>query len=496
MKESTRAKDTPKKNAEGIVIRNRRRLDSASKLLLDRHPFYGYLIMQMKRIYDKNLTTYSSIQVRDRSIILFLHPDIEELPLQNIAAIMENACLYLILGYLKNRKYIENDILDNMSGAIAANELSSAKSLMHEMESPVVEDFKDFKSKETKEWYYETLQELMEKIAQKFSMQSPFGNQGEDNGSGDPGTDKSNNGKDTSGHGDNSQEAPGGDRDPSEGDRGPEEEGGCSGEEGGDISEQLTEEQKEALEKAIGEVADTMQKIQDNPKQAANEIADRAFKEILQHSKMGETDADTGAVKHVLKNALQEAFKKSRGTLPGNISKIVSEILETKTMPWNVILRRHMLKSVKFDSRKTWMRESRRLPGIVRGKKFDNRCNIYILLDTSGSIGEKYISVFSNEMKGMVKHGHKVMVVPCDTQVQTVYRFVDRIHVWEGGGGTTLFPAIKYIREESKDQVDLCIILTDGQCDVFPKPPFPVIWALTRDNSAPVDWGLQIQLKE
>ena len=503
MKESPRAKDTPRETG-GIAIRNRRRLDSASKLLLDKHPFYGHLIMQMKRIYDRDLTTYSSIQVRDRSIILYLHPDIETLQLQNISAIMENACLYLVLGYLRNRKYIENDILDNISGAIAANELSSAKSLMKEMGSPTVEEFDKFKSKETKEWYYESLKELMEKMKQKFKMESPLdgqgGQSGEDGEEGeegdgsdsdarDPGDAKPGRGKQGNAR---SQADPSADQgEPSEGEGGD----GVPGEDS-DGNEPLTEEQQRALEKALEEAAETINKIQSDPRGSADEFSEKAFKEILQHGKMSETDADTGAVKHVLKNAMQEAFKKSRGVTPGNISKLVSEILETKTMPWNVILRRHMLKSVKFDSSKTWMRESRRLPGIVRGKKFDHRCNIYILLDTSGSIGEKYISVFSNEMKTMVKHGHKVMVIPCDTQVHTPYRFIDRIHVWEGGGGTTLYPAIKYIKEESKDQVDLCIILTDGYCDVFPKPSFPVIWALQKDCKAPVDWGLQIQLKE
>jgi len=468
------------KNSEGFTIRNRRRLDSASRLLLDRHPFYGHLIMQMKRMYDKELTTYSSVNVRDRSIVLFLHPDIEELPLHNISAIMENACLYLVLGYLKNRKYIENDVVDGMSSAIAANELNSWKALMVEMGSPSVKDFPGFNEKDTKEYYRLKLEELMEKFGQQFRMESPMSGPGD---GGDDGEPQPGNGGEpqveddapelsqsdpNGGQGSETPMAmamnPGSSGKPEDGDH------------GGDSGEPT-------------EIKDA--------KDLADKLSDRVFKEILQHGKMTETDPDTGAVKQVIKNAMQEAFKKSRGVTPGNVSKLISEILETQTMPWNVILRRQMQKSVKFESTKTWMRESRRLPGVVKGKKFDHRCNIYILLDTSGSCtDDKTISVFSNEMKTMTKHGHKVYVVPCDTQVHTPYLFHDRIHVWEGGGGTTLYPGMKWIKEEANDRPDLCIILTDGACDVFPRPPFPVIWALLKNCKAPVDWGLQINLKE
>lgn len=466
------------KNSEGFTVRNRRRLDSASRLLLDRHPFYGHLIMQMKRMYDRDLTTYSSINVRDRSIILFLHPDIEELPLHNIAAIMENACLYLVLGYLKNRKYIENEVIDGMSSAIAANELNSWKQLMVEMGSPSVKDFPGFNEKDTKEYYRLKIEELMEKFGQQFKMESPMPGPGEGGDDGEP--------------------QPGNNGEPQVDDNAPEIPRDSQGQ-GMDSNQAMAMAMKSGGSGEPGDDSDGESEAEEikDAKDLTDKLSERVFKEILQHGKMTETDPDTGAVKQVIKNAMQEAFKKSRGVTPGNVSKLISEILETQTMPWNVILRRQMQKSVKFESTKTWMRESRRMPGVVKGKKFDHRCNIYILLDTSGSCtSDKIISVFSNEMKTMTKHGHKVYVVPCDTQVHTPYLFSDRIHVWEGGGGTTLYPGMKWIKDEAKERPDLCIILTDGMCDVFPKPPFPTIWALLKNCKAPVDWGMQINLKE
>lgn len=426
-----------------INIRGRQVVDTASRELLNRHPFYGHLVMQMRRRFDKTLTTYTSINVVGRSIVLYLRPEVNQLPRERIRALLENACLYMVLEYIRNRKYIEEPLIDAMASAIAANEHSSEKRLMKDMNSPTVEDF-DFKGGETKEYYLTMLREWFENFKASMTPPSEFGGP----------------------H--------------------PPDPMNISGEDDAE-DEELDQDPEKDLKNQI--------QPDDTPDQVIEKIT-KMFTELLDHNKSGDSNPDKGAVRQVVKHALQEAMKKSRGILPGGISKIVADILDTKTMPWNIILRRMMMKSIRCGSRNTWMKESRRMPGLVKGRKPEYKCNVFIVMDTSGSIEEKYISVFSNEMKIMAKHGHQILVIPCDTQVYTPYRFKDKLRTWDGGGGTTLKPGIDWIRDNVKETVDLVIILTDGACDTFPKPPYPVIWALEKDCTAPVDWGVQINLKE
>ena len=69
-------------------------------------------------------------------------------------------------------------------------------------------------------------------------------------------------------------------------------------------------------------------------------------------------------------------------------------------------------------------------------------------------------------------------------------------HKYMGGGGNDFNPLFEYIRDQ-KLNPNVLIFFTDGYT-ICPeeKPPYPVIWMLTKGGVAPVPWGQVIYYEE
>jgi predicted metal-dependent peptidase len=125
---------------------------------------------------------------------------------------------------------------------------------------------------------------------------------------------------------------------------------------------------------------------------------------------------------------------------------------------------------------------------------------VAVAIDTSGSTSED-LPTFMSELKSLLKEFQRVEVtlIECDAEITRVGVFsedtVDQLDKssFKGGGGTDFRPPFRYL----EDKPPACLIyLTDGYGQAPKKPPvFPVLWVVTKDGTAPADWGQLVYLK-
>lgn len=178
----------------------------------------------------------------------------------------------------------------------------------------------------------------------------------------------------------------------------------------------------------------------------------RRMREILQQKIMQEAAAES---------------KRTKGTVPGFIEGLVTEITEPK-IPWRDRIRNAMMSSIITDTSYTkWNKRNcslgTRLPGYLK-----EGLNAIIHLDTSGST-YNLLSDFVSEIKGIAElvPGSTVTVIQCDSDIQSVDDISADFEQFEakGFGGTSHEPVVEYINKmETKPRV--FISFTDGYSDI------------------------------
>lgn len=212
-------------------------------------------------------------------------------------------------------------------------------------------------------------------------------------------------------------------------------------------------------------------------------------------------DAPNGASKDKIKSAQEESewkiavaqaahIAKQRGLLPAGIERMVEELMEP-ILPWRDILRRFMTEKANDDF--TWARPNRRLIGgglyLPSRRSEDAAGEFVVIIDTSGSIGQKELTEFASEIKSIhadVKP-RKLHVLYCDAAVAHVDSFgpEDELHfAAHGGGGTDFRPPFDWIEKNCQD-VKCAVYLTDGYGAFPEEQPFPVLWAINNDQVVP-----------
>jgi len=167
------------------------------------------------------------------------------------------------------------------------------------------------------------------------------------------------------------------------------------------------------------------------------------------------------------KDALIKSYmmQKTAGKVPGYLQLTVNRILEPK-ISWNILLREAVRYGYGRTLISTYKKPSRKhdsLPGHARYTIPD----VYIMLDTSGSIDKYMLEQFLSEIYAIAKLS-AVHVIPWDA---TVYKPIKATSPREvinklapnlrGGGGTVIYDALVYVNAQMKMR-DIVIILTDG----------------------------------
>jgi predicted metal-dependent peptidase len=197
--------------------------------------------------------------------------------------------------------------------------------------------------------------------------------------------------------------------------------------------------------------------------------------------------------------AAEQALRSAKvcGHELGGVDRPLSESREAQ-QDWGAILRDFIAAVAPSDYR--WSPPNRRyvasglyLPSVERRGLGE----IVIVVDTSGSIGERVLEQFAAEISAISEEAQPeaILVVYCDAAVQSIQEFRASEPVKlepKGGGGTDFRPAFDWVTEN--DIAPACLIyLTDLCCDSFPEAPdYPVLWVT--DSRRTARFGETIQL--
>ena len=190
-----------------------------------------------------------------------------------------------------------------------------------------------------------------------------------------------------------------------------------------------------------------------------------------------------------ISSAANEA--KSRGKLPGNLETLISELLEP-IIDWRVVLARFLRTSDKSDY--SWVRFNKRLissglylPGLYNPALGE----ITIIVDTSGSVSDTELQVFSSETSAILQdlNPSAINFVQCDSEVHSNVTYTREDlplkFEYKGRGGTSFVPALEFV-EKNYPLTTACIYFTDLEGDFPNSPPeFPMLWITTVKHDAP-----------
>ena len=178
----------------------------------------------------------------------------------------------------------------------------------------------------------------------------------------------------------------------------------------------------------------------------------------------------------------------------GNLSSFCDEILRPKIDPKRLLL--HAIRSATDnlisggDGRFSYRRPARRpsITACLRPRSFTPVPKIKVLIDTSGSMGERdyqlslgLVAKCLNSLR--LRDG--IHIVTGDTRAAWAGKVFDHSKInLVGGGGTDMDIILKSMAEEKRDKPDLIICCTDGFTGWPDKPiGIPVVACVTREPS-------------
>lgn len=184
--------------------------------------------------------------------------------------------------------------------------------------------------------------------------------------------------------------------------------------------------------------------------------------------------------------AAAQNLNREQGNKAAGLERLFHELLAPK-VDWTDMLKATMARRLGSD-RYDWQKADRRL--IVRDIFAPSRSGfgtgtVIVAGDTSGSIGDKEISMFFAELVGILENVRpkELIVVWCDAAVHRVDYCEEVGDLMQahgkgapGGGGTDFRPVFEWVAANEK-QPEALIYLTDGM-GTFPEhaPDYPVIW--------------------
>ena len=199
-------------------------------------------------------------------------------------------------------------------------------------------------------------------------------------------------------------------------------------------------------------------------------------------------------IEHQIKEVAQQTEKR-RGNIPGELAELIRRLLnvEPPKFNWRAYLKRFVGNSSVVYTKKLRRKYNKRYsdnPGL----KIKTKNHVCVGVDTSGSVSTDELKEFMNEINHMHKTGHKITVVQCDTQINSIEDFNPKKD-WEikGRGGTSFQPVIDHYNK--KRAYTALIYLTDGEAYTPENCPKNALWVHSSQCSINEELpGLKIQL--
>jgi len=181
------------------------------------------------------------------------------------------------------------------------------------------------------------------------------------------------------------------------------------------------------------------------------------------------SSAEAKEIRDEIKDAvLQAAQAAGAGNLPGGVKRMIKDLTEPQ-ISWKELLEQQIQSTIKNDytfarpGRKSW-----HMDAILPASKPGETIDIFIGIDTSGSIGPEELKIFFSEIKGIMDSytEYKIKVVGWDTEIGGVGEFtsenMEDITSFDpkGGGGTDPHCVWEYLIAEGIEPKKL-IMFTD-----------------------------------
>lgn len=171
-----------------------------------------------------------------------------------------------------------------------------------------------------------------------------------------------------------------------------------------------------------------------------------------------------------IKQAVMQAAKAAgAGNCPSSVRSMIQDITSPQ-MDWREILQTHIMSCQKSDF--TFARASRKCQGmgyILPGMNNDEKIDVTIAIDTSGSISNKMLMDFLGEVKGIMEQfmDFNLQIWCFDTSVHNPQKFtpdtIDELLEYKlGGGGGTDFDVNYSFMKENSITPNKFIMMTDG----------------------------------
>ncbi len=174
-------------------------------------------------------------------------------------------------------------------------------------------------------------------------------------------------------------------------------------------------------------------------------------------------------MKEAVLNAAQAAGGSQAGNMPAGIKRLIEQWTQPK-MDWRELLQQQIQSTIKNDF--TYMKPNRRswhIDAVLPGMDFDEKIDISLCIDMSGSISNTMIKDFFSEVKGITDmyEDYTIKLWTFDTSVYG-YKVFDPTNIDElldyepmGGGGTDFDVNWEFMKENEIEPKKF-IMFTDG----------------------------------
>lgn len=267
-----------------------------------------------------------------------------------------------------------------------------------------------------------------------------------------------------------------------------------------------------------GDEAEEQPKQNGQPNNSKSGLVDKDGNPVTVTDKYGEVGYDNDYKPEISKSfadkmretIISEAQRqeKMRGNVPAHLKEYIKRIT-TPEIKWQEVLAQFVTRCYNSGNR-SWIPPNRRHVhnDVYLQSRQADRIKLALIVDTSGSTMNDR-STFLGELNSLIKSFgvFSLYIIECDAEVGSIKHYtqddnLDNIiengeYAMTGGGGTSMYPALKAIIDEQMD-VDATCCLTDGYIDDIPTNPtgLPMLWIITKGGCMNFnDWGKKIQLK-
>jgi len=420
------------------------RIKDAIVEFLYQSPFIGYCLTNfcLNEIKDEKLMPTMGVRVQHGRVVLSYNPEyVGGLASEELLAVLEHELMHVLHYHMTRREY-RDPLIFNIACDMVINKVITRK-----LPPGCLYPNKEWaKENLYAEWVYEQLMKNVKFVKCNKSCMQPGNGQGkkQPGGSGDGEEDK--NGK-------------GGEKGQGEGEKG------------------------QGKGKGKG--------TQDDPQECDGSGGCPQGSMVGDHSGWDSSD-DAGVVEAVVRDMVDRAVQKSKGSIPGEYQDVVDKILKGK-ISWKNLVKYSMASKLRLNRETSWKVRNRRLLSvcptfILPGSLRRRGCDVVIAVDTSGSIGQEEFAAFFGEMESLIRRlNATVTLIQCDAQVTSCEPYVKG--AWKnikiaGRGGTDFRPVIKYI-DDNKIVTKMLIYFTDGMGDFPDKEPskYSTLWVMTEKKS-------------